>query len=166
MDSSLRSGAEAALDSSVVVDDAVRTGARPKARLLVSRALVLLGAVVTLIGVILLAACWRDDLMIEERLGKATAEVVSVSFQRTVVRFATPDGAVHSPSQGLLYPDGLEPGQLVRIEYDTADPEVARVAGRTAVLALLPIGTFLLAVWAVLLPLFWWVRRGVGHSRL
>jgi hypothetical protein len=149
-----------------VVDDAVRTGARPKARLLVSRALVLLGAVVTLIGVILLAACWRDDLMIEERLGKATAEVVSVSFQRTVVRFATPDGAVHSPSQGLLYPDGLEPGQLVRIEYDTADPEVARVAGRTAVLALLPIGTFLLAVWAVLLPLFWWVRRGVGHSRL
>jgi hypothetical protein len=47
----------------------------------------------------------------------------------------------------------------VRIEYDTADPEVARVAGRTAVLALLPVGTFLLAVWAVLLPLVWWVRR-------
>ncbi|MEV8442503.1 DUF3592 domain-containing protein [Actinosynnema sp. NPDC051121] len=159
MDSSLRSGAEAALDSSVVVDDAVRTGARPQARLLVSRALVVLGAVVTLIGVILVAACWRDDVMIEERLGKATAEVVSVSFQRTVVRFATPDGAVHSPSQGLLYPDGLEPGQLVRIEYDTADPEVARVAGRTAVLALLPVGTFLLAVWAVLLPLAWWARR-------
>ena len=166
MESSLRSGAEAALDSSVVVDDAVRTGARTQARLLVSRALVLLGAVATLIGVILLAACWRDDLMIEKRLGKATAEVVSVSFQRTVVRFATPDGAVHSPSQGLLYPEGLEPGQLVRIEYDTADPEGARVAGRTAVLALLPIGTFLLAVWAVLLPLIWWLRRGGKSSRL
>lgn len=138
----------------------MRTGARPKARLLVSRSLLVLGAVVTLIGVILLAACWRDDLMIEERLGKATAEVVSVSFQRTVVRFATPDGAVHSPSQGVLYPEGLEPGQLVRIEYDTADPEVARVAGRTAALALLPIGTFLLAVWAVLSPLVWWLSRG------
>lgn len=138
----------------------MRTGARPRVRLLVSRALVLLGAVVTLIGVILLAACWRDDLMIGKRLGKATAEVVSVSFQRTVVRFATEDGAVVSPSQGLLYPEGLEPGQLVRVEYDTADPEVARVAGRTAVLALLPIGTFLLAVWAVLAPLIWWLRRG------
>ncbi|MGM1065169.1 DUF3592 domain-containing protein [Saccharothrix sp. Mg75] len=159
MESSLRDGVRTVLDSSVVVDDAVRTGARPKVKLLVGRALLVLGAVVTLIGVILLAACWRDDLMIEGRLGKATAEVVSVSFQRTVVRFATPDGAVHSPSQGLLYPDGLEPGQLVRIEYDTADPEVARVAGRTAVLALLPIGTFLLAVWAVLLPLVWWLRR-------
>ncbi|WP_447004592.1 DUF3592 domain-containing protein [Saccharothrix isguenensis] len=142
-----------------MVDDAVRTGARPKALLLASRSLLVLGAVVTLIGVILLAACWRDDLMIEERLGKATAEVVSVSFQRTVVRFATPDGAVHSPSQGVLYPEGLEPGQLVRIEYDTADPEIARVAGRTAALALLPISTFLLAVWAVLLPPAWWLAR-------
>ncbi|MCE6995904.1 DUF3592 domain-containing protein [Saccharothrix sp. S26] len=154
-----------------MVDDAVRTGARPKAWLLVSRSLVVLGAVVTLIGVILVAACWRDDLMIEKRLGKATAEVVSVSFQRTVVRFATPDGAVHSPSQGLLYPDGLEPGQLVRIEYDTSDPEVVRVAGRTAVLALLPVGTFLLAVWAVLAPLAWWCarngrRRPGGHRGL
>jgi hypothetical protein len=146
-----------------VVDDAVRTGTRPKARLLVSRSLLVIGAVVTLIGVVLLAACWRDDLMIEKRLGKATAEVVSVSFQRTVVRFATPDGAVHSPSQGVLYPEGLEPGQLVRIEYDTADPEVARVAGRTATLALLPIGTFLLALWVVLFPLVWWLARGGGN---
>ncbi|GAA1334338.1 DUF3592 domain-containing protein [Catellatospora bangladeshensis] len=123
------------------------------------RALLVLGAVVTLIGVVLLAACLRNDLAIEKRLGRATAEVVSVSFQRTVVRFATPDGAVHSPEQGVLYPDGLEPGQLVRIEYDTADPELARVAERTWALAILPISTFLLAVWAVLLPLVWWIRR-------
>nr|WP_228122994.1 DUF3592 domain-containing protein [Saccharothrix syringae] len=142
------------------MDDAVRTGARPVARLLVGRSLLVVGGVVTLIALVLLAACWRDDLMIGNRLGKATAEVVSVSFQRTVVRFATPDGAVHSPPQGVLYPDGLEPGQLVRIEYDTGNPEVARVAGRTAVLALLPVGTFLLAVWAVLGPLVWWLLRG------
>ncbi|WP_184690014.1 DUF3592 domain-containing protein [Saccharothrix tamanrassetensis] len=159
MESSLRSGAWPALDSTVVVDNAVRTGGRRKVRPLVVRALLVFGAVVTLIGVILLAACLRDDLAIEKRLGKATAEVVSVSFQRTVVRFATPDGAVHSPAQGVLYPDGLEPGQLVRIEYDTADPEVARVAERTWTLAVLPIATFLLALWAVLLPLVWWVRR-------
>lgn len=137
----------------------MRTGARRKVRLLVGRALLVVGGLVTLIALVLLAACWRDDHMIEKRLGNTTAEVVSVSFQRTVVRFATPDGAVHSPEQGVLYPDGLEPGQLVRIEYDTGNPEVARVAGRTAVLALLPVGTFLLAVWAVLLPLVWWLRR-------
>ncbi|RKT72006.1 hypothetical protein DFJ66_5308 [Saccharothrix variisporea] len=159
MDSSLRFRVRPALDSSVVVDNAVRTGRRRKVKLLVGRALLVLGGLVTLIGLTLLGACVRDDLAIEKRLGKATAEVVSVSFQRTVVRFATPDGKVYSPSQGVLYPDGLEPGQLVRIEYDTADPEVARVAERTWTLAILPISTFLLGVWAVLLPLFWWVRR-------
>ncbi|MFD7654177.1 DUF3592 domain-containing protein [Actinosynnema sp. NPDC059797] len=142
-----------------MVDNALRTLVRPAARPLVGRALLVVGGLVTLIALVLLASCWRDDYMIEQRLGKATAEVVSVSFQRTVVRFASDDGAVHSPEQGVLYPEGLEPGQLVRIEYDTGNPEVARVAGRTAVLALLPIGTFLLAVWAVLLPLVWWLRR-------
>ncbi|WP_433266013.1 DUF3592 domain-containing protein [Actinosynnema sp. CS-041913] len=142
-----------------MADNAVRTGGRRKAGPLVVRALLVLGAVVTLIGVILLGACLRDDLAIEQRMGRENAEVVSVSFQRTVVRFATPDGAVHSPAQGVLYPEGLEPGQWVRIEYDTADPEVARVAERTWTLAILPIGTFLLAVWAVLLPLVWWIRR-------
>ncbi len=137
----------------------MRTGGRRKAGRVLVRTLLVIGGIVTLIGVVLLASCLKDDLAIEKRLGKATAEVVSVSFQRTVVRFATPDGAVHSPEQGILYPDGLEPGQLVRIEYDSADPELARVAERTWTLAILPISTFLLAVWAVLLPLVWWVRR-------
>jgi hypothetical protein len=142
-----------------VVDNALRARVRPPVRRIVARALLVVGGVVTLIALVLLAACWRDDRMIDERLGKATAEVVSVSFQRTVVRFAVADGSVHSPEQGVLYPDGLAPGQLVRIEYDTGNPEVARVAGRTAVLALLPVGTFLLGVWAVLSPLVWWLRR-------
>ncbi|MEV0676547.1 DUF3592 domain-containing protein [Actinosynnema sp. NPDC050436] len=141
-----------------MVDNAVRARGRRKAGL-VARALLVLGGVVTLIGVVLLLSCVKDDLAIERRLGKATAEVVSVDFQRTVVRFATPDGAVHSPEQGVLYPAGLEPGQLVRIEYDTSDPELARVAERTWALAVLPVSTFLLAVWAVLAPLVWWVRR-------
>ncbi|WP_308258197.1 DUF3592 domain-containing protein [Saccharothrix obliqua] len=148
-----------AVPGSAVSDNPARAGGRRRLWLSASRVLLVLGGVVTLIGVVLLAACLRDDMAIEKRMGKATAEVVSVSFQRTVVRFATPDGAVHSPSQGLLYPDGLEPGQLVRIEFDTADPELARVAERTWTLAILPISTFLLAVWAVLAPLVWWTRR-------
>ncbi|MEU5691502.1 DUF3592 domain-containing protein [Actinosynnema sp. NPDC020468] len=142
-----------------MVDDAVPTRVRPRLRRLVSRVLLVLGALITLVGVVLVAACLKDDLAIGKRLGKATAEVVSVSFQRTVVRFATPDGAVHSPAQGVLYPDGLEAGQLVRVEYDTANPELARVAERTFVLSLLPVGTLLLAVWAVLAPAIWWLRR-------
>lgn len=159
MESRLRSGRGPALDSSAVVDNAARAGAVGRVRRLVGRALLVVGGVITLVGVLLVVACWRDDQAIEARLGRATAEVVSVSLQRTVVRFATPDGAVHSPSQGVLYPEGLEPGQLVRIEYDTDNTELARVAGRTATLALLPVGTFLLAVWAVLGPLVWWLRR-------
>lgn len=114
---------------------------------------------VTLVATLLLLSCWRDDQAVDARTGRATAEVVSVAFNRTVVRFGGPDGKVYSPSQGVLYPEGLEVGQLVRVEYDTADPERARIAGRTASLAILPISTFLLAVWAVLAPLIWWLRR-------
>ncbi|MFF5094905.1 MULTISPECIES: DUF3592 domain-containing protein [Actinosynnema] len=138
-----------------------RSVRRRSVRRLLGRSVLVLGALVTLVGVVLVAACWRDDDAIESRRGRAAAEVVSVSFQRTVVRYATPDGAVHSPAQGVLYPDGLEAGQVVWIEYDTDDTELARVEGRTFTLALLPVGTFLLAVWAVLGPLAWWLRRRV-----
>lgn len=115
----------------------------------------------TLVGVLLVVASWRDDRAIEAHLGNATAEVVSVAFNRTVIRFGTPDGKVQSPSQGVLYPEGLEVGQLVRIEYDTTNPELARIWGRGASLSLLPVSTFLLVVWAVLLPSIWFVRRGL-----
>lgn len=142
----------------------MQTSPRPpvgvRVRRVVARALLVVGAVVTLVAVLLMTAAWRDDRAIEARLGNATAEVVSVAFNRTVIRFGTPDGKVQSPSQGVLYPEGLEAGQLVRIEYDTANPELARIWGRGASLAVLPISTFLLVVWAVLLPAIWFVRRG------
>ncbi|WP_440899126.1 DUF3592 domain-containing protein [Actinosynnema sp.] len=142
-------------------DGRPRSGRRRAVRKLLGRSVLVLGGLVTLVGVLLVAACWRDDNAIESRRGRAAAEVVSVSFQRTVVRYATPDGAVHSPAQGVLYPDGLEAGQVVWIEYDTDNTELARVEGRTFTLALLPVGTSLLAVWAVLGPLAWWLRRRV-----
>jgi hypothetical protein len=132
-----------------VVDDAVRNppvGVR--VRRAVSKGLLVFGAVVTLVCVLLPIACWRGDAAIEKRMGTAAAEVVSVSFNRTVVRYVTPDGKVISPALGVLYPEGLEAGQRVRVEYDQANPELTRVAGRTASLSLLPVSTFLLAVWA------------------
>jgi hypothetical protein len=147
-----------------VVDDAVQTSPRPpvgvRVRRVVARALLVVGAVVTLVAVLLMTAAWRDDRAIEANLGNATAEVVSVAFNRTVIRFGTPDGKVQSPSQGVLYPEGLKVGQLVRIEYDTTNTELARIWGRGASLAVLPITTFLLVVWAVLLPAMWFTRRG------
>lgn len=127
--------------------------------------LLIVAVLLTALGALLVVACLRDDMAISSRLGKATAEVVSVTFNRTVVRFDTPDGAVHSPSQGVLYPDGLAQGELVRIEYDSANPELARVAGRTAALAYLPVGTAVLAVWLVLLPLTWYLRRTARRYR-
>jgi hypothetical protein len=122
-------------------------------------ALTALGVLITGLCLCLLIAVWRDDAAINARTGHATAEVPSVSFSRTVVQFNTPDGAAHRPAAGLLYPSGLAAGQVVYVEYDTANPDLVRVAGRGARLALLPIGTTVLGVWAVLGPAIWWLRR-------
>jgi hypothetical protein len=121
--------------------------------------LLALSGLVSLLCVLLLIGCWLDDAAISSRTGHATAEVVSEAFNRTVIRFDTPDGAVRIPPDGVLYPQGLEKGQLVRVEYDTADPDLVRVAGRGAWLAYLPVATTLLGWWAVVLPTLWWLRR-------
>ncbi|GLZ30625.1 hypothetical protein Lesp02_28140 [Lentzea sp. NBRC 105346] len=134
-----------------MVDDAVvKPPVGVRVRRVAVRVLLTTGVVVTLVCVLLPIACWRGDMAIEKRMGTAAAEVVSVSFNRTVVRYATPDGRVIIPNLGVLYPEGLEPGQRVRVEYDQANPELTRVAGRTAALSLLPVSTFLLAVWVVI----------------
>ncbi len=64
----------------------------------------------------------------------------------------------HSPENGVLYPEGLTAGQLVRIEYDTTDPELAKVAGRTWLVTLLPVASTLLITWLVAAPLLWFLR--------
>ncbi|WP_237048232.1 DUF3592 domain-containing protein [Lentzea guizhouensis] len=114
---------------------------------------------VTLICVLLPLASWRDDVAIEKRMGEAVAQVDSVAFNRTVVRYATPDGRVIIPPQGVLYPEGLNVGDNVRVQYDRGNPELVRVAGRTAVLSLLPVGTFLVSVWVVIAAVVTVLRR-------
>ncbi len=125
----------------------------------VSKALFVVGGVVTLLCVLLPIACWRDDVAIERHLGQAVAQVDSVSLNRTVVRYATPDGRVIIPSLGVLYPSGLNVGDNVKVEYDQTNPELTRVAGRTAVLSLLPVGTFLVIVWIVIAGVVTVLRR-------
>ena len=111
----------------------------------------------------LLFAAVRNDAAITGHLGTATAQVDSVGWDRTIIRYATPDGVVHIPANGVLYPSGLVTGDLVRIEYDTANPELARVAGRTATLTLLPLGSTTLITWLVAGGLLWSTRHRTPH---
>ncbi|WP_228713610.1 MULTISPECIES: DUF3592 domain-containing protein [Prauserella] len=132
----------------------------PNERALRIGAWVVLGvaAVITLLCATLVFGALRNDRAIAANHGIATAQVDQVLFDRTIIRFDTPDGVTHSPSNGVLYPDGLNAGQLVRIEYDTTNPDLAKVAGRTWLLTLLPVGTTALFTWLVAGPLLWWIR--------
>ncbi|MBK1784167.1 DUF3592 domain-containing protein [Prauserella cavernicola] len=114
--------------------------------------------VITLLCATLVFGSLRGDRAIAANHGVATAQVDQVFFDRTIIRFETPDGVAHSPSNGVLYPDGLAAGQLVRIEYDTTNPDLAKVAGRTWLLTLLPTGMMVLITWAIAGPLLWWLR--------
>jgi hypothetical protein len=134
---------------------AVRLGLRRRLSALVLAAAVVLSVVCAMV----LLGAWRNDAAIDARTGRTTAEVLSVSFARTLIRFTTPDGAVHSPQRGVLYPRGLEPGQLIRVEYDTANPDLVRVETRDYRLGVLPLVITVLGVWLVLGPLALWLRR-------
>jgi len=118
----------------------------------------------TLLVLVLLLAAYRNDAAIDSHLGTANAEVLWVGWDRTIVRFETPDGAVHISQDGVLYPDGLTEGQLVHVEYDVTDPNLVRVAGRSFTLAFLPVGTTLAITWLAAAPLLWWLRRRAGTS--
>ncbi len=135
-----------------------RTGAGRDPWRIGARVVLGLAVVLTLLCVALVFAAIRNDRAITAHLGTANARVEQVSFDRTIIRYETPDGVSHSPANGVLYPDGLAEGDLVWIEYDVTDPELARVAGRTWVLTLLPLGTTILFTWLVAGPLLWWLR--------
>ena len=72
-------------------------------------------SLITLLGVVLILGAFRNDQVIAENRGVATGQVEQVLFDRTLVRYETPDGVSHSPENGVLYPEGLTAGQLVRI---------------------------------------------------
>ncbi|KAA5833718.1 DUF3592 domain-containing protein [Saccharopolyspora hirsuta] len=117
----------------------------------------------TAMGVSIIIACFINDRTIEESKGEAVAEVVDTSLTRTAVRFNTDEGRVYIPPNGVLYPADLQTGQLVRVEFDSRNPDLVRVAGRNAMLSLLPVGSMLAVVWAVLLPLYWLFRRSANR---
>ncbi|MBE1467063.1 DUF3592 domain-containing protein [Kibdelosporangium phytohabitans] len=124
--------------------------------------LVSIGATVTLLAVTLVIGAYREDAGLNARSVRTTAEVLSVTFDRTLVRYQTPDGADHIPPDGVGYPAGLQAGQLVEVEYDAAKPDLVKVAGRGAYLTLMPAGTLVLFLWLIIGPGLWWLRRRYG----
>jgi hypothetical protein len=141
-----------------------RRDRRPLIRRIGARVLLGFGAVVTFLAVVLVVAAWTEDIAINREVAIANAEVVSDSFTRTLVRFYTPDGAEHIPQVGVLYPAGLNVDDVVEVEYRKSNPEQVRVAGRGAVVTLLPVGLTVLGVWAVVVPSMWWLRRRARAS--
>jgi hypothetical protein len=132
---------------------------RRSRRRVLSVILLVFGLVISALSLLVLYACWHDDRDITDHLGQADADVLSVVFNRTAVRFVTPDGTVYIPPSGVLYPEGLAAGERVKIEYDTLEPNMVRVAGRSFTLAFLPVGSTIAGAWVVITPLLWWLRR-------
>lgn len=121
-------------------------------------AVLAVASVITLLCVTLVFGALRNDRAISANQGTAIAEVEQVSFDRAIIRFETPDGVAYSPANGVLYPAGLSAGQLIHVEYDRTDPDLVRVAGRTWLLTLLPLGSTVGITWLLAGPLLWWLR--------
>ncbi len=126
--------------------------------------LVAVAGLVTGLIMMALAGAALDDAEIDARTGYATAQVLAVTPTRTLVQFAVPNGKVYRPKEGVAYPSGLREGQLVRVEYDSTDPDQVRVAGRTWAVGVTPASITLVTLWALAVPAALWLRRRQSRS--
>ncbi|MFC4375795.1 DUF3592 domain-containing protein [Nocardia halotolerans] len=115
--------------------------------------------VISVLMVLLVLAAWRNDYEIESNRGVTAGEVLSAGRLRSAVMYVTPDSVTHNPKVGILYPTNLTAGQRINVEYSTRDPDLVRVAGRDARVAIVPAGSVIVVVWAMALPALWLVRR-------
>ncbi len=123
----------------------------------------LLAAVaITVMAIALFIGMRSNDAAIDEHLGSATATVLSVSPLRTGVEFVDVTGATVRPEGGVLYPGLLSFDQQFVVEYSTTDPQIARVAGRTASVGTLVLLTVTAVTWILCVPLCWWCLRHSG----
>jgi hypothetical protein len=123
-----------------------------------------LAAGITLLSVILIIAAWRNDMIIEADSGTATAEVLSAGVRRSAVAFTTPDGVMHNPKLGVLYPTDLTVGQRIEVEYARSDPDLVRVAGRDAKVAIIPALSVALLAWLVAAPVLVLLHRAIRRT--
>jgi hypothetical protein len=121
--------------------------------------ILVLAGLITLMGVLVLVGAHRDDAQIRAHSAVATAQVLPGSdFSRTLIAFTTANGETVSPEKGVFYPRGLQPGQIVRVEYDSTHPDRVRVLGRDASVGSWPIGLMVAITWAIALPVGFTLR--------
>ncbi|MEE2059420.1 DUF3592 domain-containing protein [Rhodococcus artemisiae] len=113
---------------------------------------------VSALSVILVLGAWRNDHTIRSDMGTATAEVLSAGSLRSAVSFVTPDGVTHNPELGVLYPTDLTTGQRIAVEYARSDPDLVRVTGRDARIAIVPAGSVIVATWVIAGGLLFYLR--------
>ncbi len=102
---------------------------------------------VSALAILLVLAAWKDDITISGDKGVATAEVISAGRLRSAVSFVTPDGSTHNPRLGVLYPTNLTAGQFIEVEYYRVEPDLVRVAGRDARVAIVPALSVIVVTW-------------------
>jgi len=128
------------------------------------RAVLIVAAAISALAVILFLGALRNDLTIRSDTGTAVAEVLSAGSLRSAVSFVTPDGVTHNPELGVLYPTGLTTGQRIAVEYARSDPDLVRVTGRDARVALIPTGSVIVVTWLIATPVSIWLRRKGGAA--
>lgn len=106
-------------------------------------------SIITLQALLLVAGAWRNDRQIERHLGTAEAEVLSAGPRRSTIEFVTPDRVTYRPELGVLYPSELAEGMRIYVEFDRNNPNLVRVKGRNALLAIVPAGSVAVAGWLV-----------------
>lgn len=114
---------------------------------------------ISFLMVMLLLGAWRDDHIISAHLGTTTAEVLSAGRLRSAIAFVTPDGNTQTPKLGVLYPTNLTVGQTIDVEYATNNPDLVRVAGRDARVALEPVGSVIAVTWLIAFATLLVLRR-------
>lgn len=128
------------------------------------RIVVVIAIGLSVLAALIVAGAVRDDLIISGDEGRATADVLTVSPVFAALSFTTPDGVTHSPKLGVLYPTGLVAGQRIDVEYARSNPDLVRVAGRDARLALIPAASLAAGGWVVAGGLLALLRRS-GRRR-
>jgi len=125
----------------------------PRIRRWCRRGLAALACLITVMLVALTLAMFMNDSRIQAEPVRATGTVLDVSALRTGIEFVDQQGLTIRPSAGVLYPGLLRVGQQFVVEYAASQPEIVRVAGRSAWNGLLMVAIATLGTWLVATPL-------------
>ncbi|AYJ50998.1 DUF3592 domain-containing protein [Rhodococcus sp. P1Y] len=124
----------------------------PKVRRRARISVLIVATGISVLSFLLVVAAWQNDRTIASDEGRATAEVLSAGKLRSAISFVTPDGVTHNPQLGVLYPTNLVAGQRIDVEYSKEDPDLVRVSGRNASVALIPAASVIVVTWLIATP--------------